>query len=69
MVRSNHYCPRTLGAGLALTKAAGLTANAQEKTSTQKAKRDHSSSDPAQQGFQFLRRLTPIEPRQMNERN
>ncbi len=36
-------------AALATAAFAGLTANAQEKTSTQKAEHDHSSSDPGQE--------------------
>jgi oxalate decarboxylase len=41
---------------VALTTAAfaGLTANAQEKASTQKAEHDHSSSDPAQENKPLL---------------
>src|SRR3984885_2681041 len=39
---------------LATAAFAGLTANAQEKTSTQKAEHDHSSSDPAQENKPLL---------------
>src|ERR1700691_4422044 len=39
---------------LATAALAGLTANAQEKASTQKAEHDHSSSDPAQENRPLL---------------
>jgi oxalate decarboxylase len=39
---------------LATAAFAGLTANAQEKTSTQKAEHDDSSSDPAQENKPLL---------------
>ena len=39
---------------LATAAYAGLTANAQEKTSTQKAEHDHSSSDPGQENRPLL---------------
>jgi hypothetical protein len=39
---------------LATAAFAGLTANAQEKTSTQKAEHDHSSSDPGQENRPLL---------------
>ena len=39
---------------LATTAFAGLTANAQERTSTQKAEQDHSSSDPGQENKALL---------------
>jgi oxalate decarboxylase len=39
---------------LATTAFAGLTANAQERASTQKAEHDHSSSDPGQENKALL---------------
>ena len=39
---------------LATAAFAGLTANAQEKTSTQKAEHDHSTSDPGQENRPLL---------------
>src|SRR5260370_26073164 len=41
-------------AALAATTFAGLTANAQEKPSTQKAEHDHSSSDPGPENKALL---------------
>jgi oxalate decarboxylase len=41
-------------AALAVAAFAGLTANAQERVSTQKAEHDHSSSDPGQENKPLL---------------
>jgi oxalate decarboxylase len=50
---------------LATAALAGMTANAQEKSSTQKAEHDHSSSDPGPENKALLTRIRIPIPRRL----